>query len=61
MASGAGHDAQFIGTYIPTAMLFVPSVSGKSHSEDEWTELEDCVKGANVLLHTILNLACNKR
>jgi N-carbamoyl-L-amino-acid hydrolase len=56
MISGAGHDAQFISTYIPTAMIFVPSIRGKSHSEDELTPWEDCEKGANVLLHSVLRL-----
>ncbi|MDQ0268263.1 Zn-dependent hydrolase [Cytobacillus purgationiresistens] len=56
MASGAGHDAQFIASYIPTAMLFVPSMNGKSHSEDEFTPYEDCEKGVNVILDTVLDL-----
>lgn len=54
MQSGAGHDAQFIASYIPTAMLFVPSVNGISHAEDEFTSFEDCEKGVNVLLQTVL-------
>lgn len=56
MLSGAGHDAQFIGTYIPTAMVFVPSINGKSHSEDERTLWEDCENGVNVVLQTVLSL-----
>lgn len=56
MVSGAGHDAQFIASYVPTAMLFVPSVNGKSHSEEELTSWEDCEKGVNVILDTVLNL-----
>ncbi|KAB7705591.1 hydantoinase/carbamoylase family amidase [Bacillus aerolatus] len=54
MVSGAGHDAQFIASYIPSAMIFVPSINGKSHSEDELTAWEDCEKGINVLLETAL-------
>ncbi|HWK23424.1 MAG TPA: Zn-dependent hydrolase [Ureibacillus sp.] len=54
--SGAGHDAQFIASYIPSAMIFVPSINGKSHCEEEETTFEDCVKGADVLLETVLNL-----
>ncbi|MBB6446178.1 Zn-dependent hydrolase [Bacillus benzoevorans] len=54
MDSGAGHDAQFIASYIPTAMVFVPSINGKSHCEEELTLWEDCEKGANVLLETFL-------
>ncbi|MDF2856576.1 MAG: allantoate amidohydrolase [Neobacillus sp.] len=56
MVSGAGHDAQFIATYIPSAMLFVPSINGKSHCEEERTTWEDCEKGVNVLLDTVLAL-----
>lgn len=56
MVSGAGHDSQFISMYLPTAMIFVPSVNGKSHSEDELTYWEDCENGANVMLQTVLNL-----
>ncbi len=57
MVSGAGHDAQFISTYIPTAMIFVPSINGKSHAEDELTPWEDCQNGVNVMLQTVLDLA----
>lgn len=56
MVSGAGHDAQFIASYIPSAMVFVPSINGKSHSEDEMTTWEDCEKGVNVILETVLAL-----
>lgn len=56
MVSGAGHDAQFIASYIPSAMIFVPSLNGKSHCEEELTVYEDCTKGANVLLETVLTI-----
>ncbi|WP_066069138.1 Zn-dependent hydrolase [Neobacillus soli] len=56
MVSGAGHDAQFIASYVPTAMLFVPSINGKSHCEEELTTWEDCEKGVNVLLDTVLTM-----
>lgn len=60
MYSGAGHDAQFIASYIPSAMIFVPSIKGYSHREDELTSYEDCAKGANVLLNAVLKLCCEK-
>jgi beta-ureidopropionase / N-carbamoyl-L-amino-acid hydrolase len=60
MYSGAGHDAQFIASYIPSAMIFVPSVNGYSHREDELTSYEDCAKGANVLLNAVLKLCLEK-
>lgn len=56
MFSGAGHDAQYIASLIPTAMIFVPSINGKSHCEEEETTFEDCAKGADVLLETVLTL-----
>lgn len=56
MVSGAGHDAQFIASYIPSAMVFVPSINGKSHCEVELTTWEDCEKGVNVLLNTVLTM-----
>ncbi|WNS75000.1 Zn-dependent hydrolase [Bacillus sp. DTU_2020_1000418_1_SI_GHA_SEK_038] len=56
MVSGAGHDAQFIAGMMPSAMVFVPSINGKSHSEDEITTWEDCEKGVNVLLETVIAL-----
>ena len=52
--SGPGHDAQFMIDMIPTTMIFVPSVGGHSHCEIEYTPVENCLKGANVLLKTLL-------
>lgn len=59
MSSGAGHDAQFIATYLPAAMIFVPSVNGKSHAEDELTSWEACEQGVNVVLQTVLDVITN--
>jgi N-carbamoyl-L-amino-acid hydrolase len=57
MVSGAGHDASYMNQIAPTAMIFVPSIGGRSHVEIENTTWEDCEAGANVLLHSILNSA----
>lgn len=38
MDSGAGHDAQIFARHLPTAMLFLPSRSGYSHSRREFTD-----------------------
>ncbi|KEZ86922.1 Zn-dependent hydrolase [Lacrimispora celerecrescens] len=54
--SGPGHDAQFAIDFVPTTMIFVPSVGGHSHCEIEYTPVESCLKGANVLLNTILHI-----
>jgi N-carbamoyl-L-amino-acid hydrolase len=57
--SGPGHDAQFIADMIPTTMIFVPSEKGHSHCEKEFTPLDNCWKGTNVLLQTILDIDKN--
>lgn len=56
MHSGAGHDAQFMCKVCPTAMIFVPSQKGVSHSPNEKTNKKDCINGANVLLNCVLEL-----
>jgi N-carbamoyl-L-amino-acid hydrolase len=57
MLSGAGHDASYMSQVAPTAMIFVPSIGGRSHVEVENTKWEDCEAGANVLLHCVLESA----
>ncbi|WP_322923658.1 Zn-dependent hydrolase [Paenibacillus campi] len=56
MSSGAGHDAQFVADFLPAAMVFVPSVRGKSHCEEEFTPYAQCAQGVNVLLETVMLL-----
>jgi N-carbamoyl-L-amino-acid hydrolase len=57
MISFAGHDAQILSNFTRTGMIFIPSVGGISHSPREFTEWGHVIKGANILLHTILILA----
>ncbi len=57
LASFAGHDAMSMQAITPSGMLFVPSVGGISHNPGEATPDADIVSGANVLLHTVLDLA----
>jgi N-carbamoyl-L-amino-acid hydrolase len=57
MHSGAGHDAQFMSHICPTAMIFVPSIGGRSHCPEERTLKADCANGANVLLRCVLELS----
>ena len=59
LLSLAGHDAQTLSPFTPTALIFVPSVAGASHSPLEYTQDEDVINGANVLLQTLLVLAEN--
>jgi N-carbamoyl-L-amino-acid hydrolase len=54
MPSGAGHDAQMMARLCPMGMIFVPSVDGISHSPRELTTWDDCTRGAEVLLDTVL-------
>ncbi len=56
MESGAAHDAQIIASVCPVAMIFVPSVEGKSHSPAEWTAWDDIEAGAQVMLGAIERL-----
>jgi N-carbamoyl-L-amino-acid hydrolase len=56
MYSGPGHDAQYLADVVPTTMVFVPSVGGHSHCEIEYTPIEKCWQGANVLLQTALEM-----
>lgn len=56
MYSGPGHDAQFAADMLPVTMIFVPSIGGHSHCEIEKTPVDNCLKGANVLLRTILDI-----
>jgi allantoate deiminase len=57
MVSGAGHDSQVMATGVPTAMLFVPSAEGRSHSAAEYTSPEDAARGATVLATALQRLA----
>ncbi len=56
MQSGAGHDSQHIAAIAPSAMIFIPSVGGISHSPKEFSTATDMANGANVLLQTILKI-----
>ncbi len=56
LPSRAGHDAQEIGRFADMGMIFVPSLAGISHAQDEYTSPEQCTQGANVLLQTLLRL-----
>jgi len=56
LPSGAGHDAQEMALLGPMGMIFVPSIGGISHSPKELTHWDDCARGADVLLQTILQV-----
>jgi beta-ureidopropionase / N-carbamoyl-L-amino-acid hydrolase len=56
MPSRAIHDAQEVGRFTKMGMIFIPSVAGISHAEDEYSSPEQCARGAVVLLQTLLKL-----
>jgi len=56
MDSGAVHDTCIIASRVPSAMIFVPSIGGRSHVPFEDTKTEDLVKGVQLLLDTVLNI-----
>ena len=57
MISGAGHDAQVFGQYIPTSLLFVPSKKGISHSPLEYTAPHHLENGVVILMEYLYRLA----
>nr|WP_321503779.1 Zn-dependent hydrolase [uncultured Dethiosulfovibrio sp.] len=50
MPSGAGHDAMYVASSIPTAMIFVPCVEGISHNPSEEVELDRIRPGYRALV-----------
>lgn len=56
MPSWASHDANPLARVMPAGMIFVPSVNGKSHSKDEFTEDGHLVQGVEVLAETLFTL-----
>jgi beta-ureidopropionase / N-carbamoyl-L-amino-acid hydrolase len=48
MPSGAGHDAMILARRIPSAMMFVPSIDGRSHDISEDTREDDIRRGLRV-------------
>lgn len=56
LVSGSGHDAMQVARLGPSAMLMLPSRAGISHNPLEWTDLDDIVRGTQVLLDLVLEL-----
>ncbi|HZG83986.1 Zn-dependent hydrolase [Paenibacillus sp.] len=61
MVSGAGHDAQMLQQVCPSAMIFVPSRLGVSHSPDEYSTPEALENGLQVLIAILYELAYEER
>lgn len=56
MPSGAFHDAGILSAWIPSAMLFIPSIGGISHDFAEDSRDEDIVLGCQVLADTAASI-----
>lgn len=57
MNSGAGHDAQVFGHFIPALMLFAPSRGGRSHCPKEYTSPQYLALATEVLIDLLYELA----
>ncbi len=57
IASGAGHDAMCVAQAAPAAMIFVPSIGGRSHVGSERTAPADLELGVEALVATLLAVA----
>lgn len=60
MGTGAGHDSGALANAVPTAMLFIRSATGASHSPHELASVEDCVSGIGALTEVLAALAIDK-
>ena len=54
--SGAGHDTNYLALIAPAAMIFVPSVDGRSHAPEEYTAPEDLARGVQALADLIVEV-----
>ncbi len=57
MPSGAGHDAQHLTDHVPTAMMFIPSIDGRSHDTSENSDDSDILLGLEVLAKTVAKIS----
>lgn len=57
MHSGAGHDTQVMAGIAKTAMIFVQSRRGRSHTPEEFTSVEHAAMGIEVLAGAMYRLA----
>lgn len=56
MDSGAVHDTCLFAPLVPSGMIFVPSIGGRSHVPEENTATEHLVAGASLLLAAVREL-----
>ena len=56
--NGTGHDSMIMTDFVDTNMIYVPSRNGGvSHCPEEWTDYDSIKKGADVLLHLVMDLS----
>ncbi|MGH1464790.1 MAG: Zn-dependent hydrolase [Cognatishimia sp.] len=55
--SQAGHDAYFMATHCPTAMIFAPCKNGITHNNEEDCDPEHFDAALNILLHAVVERA----
>ncbi|HUY56924.1 MAG TPA: Zn-dependent hydrolase [Candidatus Micrarchaeaceae archaeon] len=56
LPSGASHDAAQVARLCPMGMIFVPSLRGRSHCPEEWTDPAAVALGVRSLLAGVLRL-----
>ncbi len=57
MFSGAGHDIQIISSIAASALIFVQSEKGISHSPKEYTNEDSIIKGMEILKEAVYRVA----
>lgn len=57
LPSGAGHDSAVMNVVVPTAMIFVKSIDGISHSPLERIDENDVETGTRLLIKSVIKLA----
>lgn len=59
LASGAGHDAMYLAPQMPSGMIFIPSIGGRSHDRAENSHDHDIISGCEVMVKAAELLAEN--
>ncbi|WP_328296173.1 M20 family metallo-hydrolase [Kineococcus sp. NBC_00420] len=54
--SGAGHDGVQMARLGPVGMIFIPSVGGRSHCPEEFTDSKQIAVGVHALAQSVVNL-----
>jgi allantoate deiminase len=60
ITSGAGHDAMILAQRVPSAMIFLRTSGGISHSPEETVLIEDVAKAIETGSHLLAELAASK-